>query len=252
MSSILKYFLLTIAFIVPLQADMLQDNFNAGNQLYQQGQYEQSVEKYQLVLQAGFESGELYFNLGNVYYKLNQLGLARLYYERAAILLKNDEALTDNLALLNQRLIDKIPVPPQFFLFNWWDALLGIFNIHLLTWLTAGFFIIFLSFAALRRHALKRGRSRQFRSIYITSLIVLVFIVLIYGQKIYRLETEKFGIILQPSVTSYAEPSISGTEVFVLHEGTKVRIERSNSGWYEIKLADGKTGWLNDKNLEII
>jgi len=163
MSSILKYFLLTIAFIVPLQADVLQDNFDVGNQLYQQGQYEQAVEKYQLVLQAGFESGELYFNLGNVYYKLNQLGLARLYYERAAILLKNDEALTDNLALLNQRLIDKIPVPPQFFLLNWWDALLGIFNIHLLTWLTAGFFIIFLSFAALRRHALKRGRSRQLK-----------------------------------------------------------------------------------------
>ena len=245
---VLILFLLSAA----LFAATPQENFKAGNELYQQGKYEQAAERWQAVLNAGYASGALYFNLGNVYYKLEQYGLSRLNYERAARILKNDGDLADNIMLLKQKLVDKIPEPPRFFLTEWKDFLLGLFGIQFLTWLTASLLALLLISAALRRHALIRGGGRRFRSLFMISAILFFISVFFFGQKIYHLETETYGVILQPVVTVFAEPSASGTEVFVLHEGTKVKIERSSNGWQEIKLADGKTGWLTQENLEII
>lgn len=245
-------FIILLLFGTALFADNLQEQFNTGNLLYQQEKYEQALTEYQTILEAGLESGALYFNLGNAYYKLEQFGLARLNYERAAVLLKNDEALTDNLALLKQSLVDKIPTPPQFILFEWRDSVLNFFSTRLLTWITALSFIILLIFSAIRRHALRRGSFTRFRSAFVTMVVFFSLTIFIFGQKIYLLETEEFGVILAPSVTVYAEPKTSATEVFVIHEGAKVRIERYAQDWLEIKLADGKTGWLQKSNLEAI
>jgi len=75
---------------------------------------------------------------------------------------------------------------------------------------------------------------------------------LISIQKIYNLETQQYGIIMKSTATSRAEPKAGATEVFMVHEGTKAKIERITNDWYEIRLEDGKTGWLEQSNLEII
>jgi len=247
LKSILFLLLATVLF-----ANNLQERFNAGNQFYQQGQYEQAVAEYQAILDAGQESGALYFNLGNACYKLEQFGLARLYYERASVLLKNDEALTDNLELLKQSLVDKIPSSPQFILFEWRDKVLEFFSARLLTWVTAIIFLGFLIVSALQRHSQRRGNFNRFRTTFVMVVVLFLVTIFIFGQKIYLLETEEFGVILAPSVTTLAEPKLSATEVFVIHEGAKVSIERNAAEWLEIKLADGKTGWLQKRNLEKI
>ena len=252
MRLILKSLLISVFAFQMLFADDLQEKFNAGNQYYQNGQYEQAITQYISIYEAGFESGELYFNLGNAYYKLGQPGMAHLNYQRAKRFLKNDDALDTNISLLKQMLVDKIPVPPRFFLSSWWDSLINFVNMALLTWITVLLLATMLLFFALRRHAIKRGRPGQYRAVFITSVALFVLSSLIYTQKIYKLETEQFGIILKPSATIYAEPNASGTEVFVLHEGTKVEISRFIDAWFEIKLEDGKTGWLAKDNLEII
>ena len=239
-------------FVSALYADNLQERFDAGNQFYQQENYEQAVAEYQAILDAGQESGALYFNLGNAYYKLEQFGLARLNYERAAVLLKNDEALSDNLKLLKQSLVDKIPTSPQFILFEWRDKVLDLFSAHILTWVTAIVFFGLLIMSALRRHSQRRGHFNRFRTAFNMVIVLFVATIFLFAQKIYLLETEEFGVILTPSVTALAEPKISATEVFVIHEGAKVRIERYADEWLEIKLADGKTGWLQKNTLEII
>jgi tetratricopeptide (TPR) repeat protein len=246
----LNIFFLFLA--APVLAAELQENFELGNQYYQQGNYEQAVDKYRSVLGAGFCSGELYFNLGNSYFKLDSLGLSRLYYERAALFLKTDESLQENIALLKQRLVDKIPAPPQLILIVWWRTFTELMSISLLSWLFMVSLILLLILTALRLHRMRRGRRRQFRPLFITAMTIFIFISVVYGQKIYQLETEQFGVILRPSVVVFAEPNLSGTEVFVLHEGTKVKIERQNNGWSEIKLIDGKTGWIDFEELERI
>ena len=109
MDVIKKVFIIILLGILPVFAsDDLQALFNEGNQYYQAGEYEKAIKNYRSIIEQGYASGPLYFNLGNAYYKLNQLGEARLCYERAAKFLRNDEALQENLKLLSLRLVDQI------------------------------------------------------------------------------------------------------------------------------------------------
>jgi len=237
---------------VPLFADESEHYFTQGNEFYKQGEFERAIEQYQKVISLGYESGALYFNLGNAYYRTGQIGLARLYYEKAARFLKNDEALRQNLGLVKMRLVDQIDVPPRLFLVEWWHAFLNVFSLSLLSWLTAGLLWLFLALLAIRIYLSSRGRNHRLRGFTAVLLSVLVLFVFILAHKIYLFESEHYGIILRPTVTVHASPNPSGTEVFVLHEGTKVKVLRRTGDWLEIRLADGKTGWLQKKVMEEI
>lgn len=239
-------FILTIT----LSANDRQNNFQQGNNSYQQGDYEQAVLLYKNILEEGYESGELYFNLGSACYKLNKTGLARLYYERASKLLKGDEALEYNLKLLQLRLVDQIESPPEFILSVWWNYFMDLFSLNMLTWLTIALLWLVLTAGAFRLYFRRKGY--MLKQVFVAVLIVFIFFSFILTRKIYLFETEEYGVILEPSVTIFAEPKSAGTEVFVLHEGSKVKVERKNKDWFEIKLEDGKTGWLMQKKVEII
>ena len=232
-------------------ADLASDMFAEANQLYQEGNFGQAIEKYQEILNAGYESGELYYNLANAYYKDGNLGRARLNYERALLWLEGDEAVVQNLELLKLRLVDQIEEPPRLFISVWWDALLDVFNSATLGIIVLIIFWIVMVNAAIFMYFRKRGRIK-WKSAFVTSLVIWLFLLTVWLNKIYLFETEKYGVILASTITVHAEPAENTTELFVLHEGTRVKVERSSSGWLEIRLADGKTGWLKSSVLEII
>ena len=232
-------------------ADLASDMFAEANQLYQEGNFGQAIEKYQEILNAGYESGELYYNLANSYYKDGNLGRARLNYERALVWLEGDEAVVQNLELLKLRLVDQIEEPPRLFISVWWDALLDVFNSATLGIIVLIIFWIVMVNAAIFMYFRKRGRIK-WKSAFVTSMVIWLFLLTVWLNKIYLFETEKYGVILASTITVHAEPAENTTELFVLHEGTRVRIERSSNGWLEIRLADGKTGWLKSSVLEII
>lgn len=250
---VIRKVLLIILFLSQLVwADDLHTLFKQGNQYYQQGDYELAVETYQKIIKAGYESGSLYFNLGNAYYKLNQIGPARLNYERASKYLKNDEALTENLQLLNLRLVDQIEPIPKFILSEFWEKLVDLIRLDVLIWIVAGLFWLVLIVYSVRYYFRSRGRGDRYKMIFVFIFILFIFFALISTQKIYNLETEQYGIVMKSSVISRAEPKPGATEVFILHEGTKVKIERAAGNWYEIRLEDGKTGWMENTNIDII
>lgn len=232
-------------------SDQALDFFNQANQSYQQGDYIASIETYESILSSGMESGELYYNLANAYYKLNRVGNARLNYERALIWLENDEAVLQNLNLLKLRLIDQIEEPPRLFISEWWSGLLNIFSLAELELLVSILFWMMLIAAAVFLYFRKRGRIK-FKALFTAVLIIWLFLLSVWISKIYLFESQKHGVILSSSVTIYAEPSDNTTELFVIHEGTKVQVNRSSNGWLEIQLIDGKTGWLKNTVLEII
>jgi len=232
-------------------ADQAKDMFNKANQLYQDGQFEAAIEKYEAILAANYQSGELYYNLANAYYKIGNIGKARLNYERSLLWLEGDEAVTQNLDLLKMRLVDQIEAPPKLFLTVWWNALLNLFNTNTLGIVVLILFWIVLIIAAVFLYFRKRGRIK-WKSLFVTTLIVWLFLLVIWINKIYLFETEKYGVILASTITVHAEPADNTTELFVLHEGTKVKVQRASGGWYEIRLADGKTGWLDKDVIEII
>jgi SH3-like domain-containing protein len=90
------------------------------------------------------------------------------------------------------------------------------------------------------------------KSVFLVFLVVFIFFSTLLIQKIYNLETDEFGVILSDKVSLYSEPTDNSTELFVLHEGSKVEILRSANSWYEIRLVDGKTGWIDQSALQII
>jgi tetratricopeptide (TPR) repeat protein len=245
-------FLACLVFAASLAADEWQNLFREGNAHYQRAEYDEAIEKYNQIIRYGNASGELYFNLGNACYKLEKMGQARLNYERARRFMKNDEALDENLKLTRFRLVDQIQKPPQLFLMAWWEGLLDFFIPGMLSGITVIMLWIFLAVTGLRLFYSRRNRHDRTRPLFTITLIVFVLCVFLLVQKIYQVETEEFAVILNPMVTVFAEPRSGGTEVFILHEGAKVQVQRKSHGWLEIKLEDGKTGWLESKTLEII
>ncbi len=240
----------TVFFAGSLIASDLQQLFRDGNKAFQKGNYQKAARDYSEILHKGYESGALYYNLGNAYFKMGKLGLARLYYERAKRFIPDDEALNENLKLLEHRLVDKIQKPPKFFLTVWWQNFLGLFSMGLLTYLVVIFFWLFLLSWAFYLYMKKQKHKERGKGLIIITLIIFLLFGITLFDKINHVDNLNYGVILKPTVTVYSEPRKEATQIFMVHEGTKVEILRRNNGWLEIKLDDGKTGWLQANSLE--
>ena len=239
--------ILMLIFVSLVGAQSYQLYFEDANRAYLEGRYEDAIQKYQQIIENNMISGEVYFNLGNSYYKLNQYGRSILYYEKAAHLLPGDEALQTNLKLARLHTVDEIEPIPQLFLKMWWDELLNLFSLDLYAWVTALLFVV----ASILIAAKLIGKLNIIRWIWTTGILFMIVLIL-FLNKVYIFESSEFGIILSPKVSIVSEPNISGKEIFILHEGTKVEIRRTLDNWYEIKIADGKTGWLQMETVELI
>ncbi|MEE9118944.1 MAG: tetratricopeptide repeat protein [Calditrichia bacterium] len=231
-----------------LHAQEPRTRFSKANQSYAQGDYQNAIELYSKILKQGIESGEVYFNLGNAYYKTNNMGRAILYYEKARKFIEGDPALEQNLKLTQLKIVDKIEPIPELFIIEWWSKLTRVFSLETLLWLSFSIFSILITLIILQILY-----TRQFlrRIIWVTTVLFVLIFVITFSQ-IYEFETWQFGVILEEKVSVVSEPGIGGTEVFILHEGTKVKVNRMLNDWLEISIPDGKTGWLRETSLEVI
>lgn len=242
--------ILSLALIIlpsMVYGDSYQLYFEDANRAYFDGKYEEAVDKYLQILKNGAVSGEVYFNLGNSYYKLNQYGSAILYYEKAKRYLEGDEALEKNLKIARLHIIDEIDPIPQLFIKTWWEKLLNLFPLEIYAWITLLMFVVVSVLIAVKMISMLNLK----KWIWSMSSIFLLLLIL-FTNKVYVFESSEFGIILSSKVSIVSEPNISGTEIFILHEGTKVEIKRVLDNWYEIRIADGKTGWLKIETVELI
>jgi len=243
-------FLSYVFLIIPcyLAAQSANYNFESANRAYADGKYQEAVALYEQIIQDGFESGEVYFNLGNSFYKLNEIGKSILYFEKASIYLPQDESLNQNLSIARLKVVDKIDSIPKLFIEIWWNRATQIFSINVFCWLTLILFILTLCIISIY---LIFTINIFKRLIWVFSILFFLILILTVG-RIYQFETSEFGVILINKISVVSEPSLSGTEVFILHEGTKVQVNRRLDGWFEISLADGKTGWLKATSLGMI
>ena len=230
-----------------------QHLFTEGNTYYQNGQYSDALGRYSKILHMGYESGPLYYNMGNCYYKLQNIGRAILYYEKAKRLMPNDEDLKENLVLANLAVVDKIPPKSEFILFQWIHGFYHLLPKVLLAGVVAGLYVGFIGFLICWILSSKRVlRIAAFRMGVVFGIFFLVFGLSLFG----RLRGDKKkveGIILEAKVDVMSAPNEEeGVEVFSLHEGTKVRLGPKSGEWVKITLLDGKVGWVKQKTLETI
>jgi tetratricopeptide (TPR) repeat protein len=233
---------------ITISAGEWDDYFKNANQAYSEGKYQEAISNYENIIKLGKESGEVYFNLANSYYKMDEIGQAILYYEKAAHYLEGDEALAQNLKIARLKIVDKIQPIPRLFIVEWWEKILHSFSINVYAWLSLGLFTFLLLFIILYV-IFNKYILRKF--VWILSVLFIIILTL-FISRIYESETQKFAIILADKVSVAGEPNLNSTEVFILHEGTKVQIIRTIGDWAEITIADGKAGWLRLNSLGVI
>jgi tetratricopeptide (TPR) repeat protein len=226
--------------------------FIKGNQAYRAEDYDTALSFYNEILSQGFETSDLYFNMGNCYFRMEQIGQAILYYEKARKLDPNDPDINYNLELANLKVVDRIESPPRFFLFNWWDSLKLKFSLINLVYLLI--FLFFLSIFSLIVWLF--SRSNRLRSFLISITVVsgLLFLLwcYIFFIRVNEIKNRVQAIIIVPSVTVVSAPDENSTDMFILHEGVKVDLEEQSNEWVNISLVDGKTGWVKSNVLGII
>jgi tetratricopeptide (TPR) repeat protein len=244
--------LFLLAMNVSAQVTNAESLLEAGNQAYSSANYSEAVSQYESILGSGLESSGLYFNLGNAYFKLNDIPAAILYYEKAGKLDPTDENIKFNLALANSRIIDKMEPLPEFFLRTWWISARNTFSSD--RWASigvAGFILALVSLALFIVSGSVLLRKISFWSGIL--LLGLMSLSLTFSIAEYRdYSSHNSAIIFTPTVTVKSSPNDASVDLFVIHEGTKVFITDLVEGWSEVRLANGHVGWVKSETFRLI
>ena len=223
---------------------------------YRQNSFAESIKLYESEIgknkQIKKESPELYYNLGNAYFRDNQIAKAILNYERALLLDPGDSDIRHNLRFAKTRIEDKIDSADSFFINQWISSIQNLFTAN--RWAIIGIVLFLALIIAVGSYVISTQITVRKISFY--SSIVLLALVIIanafaFRQKI-KIVNRSTGIVMSASVSIYTSPDAHSQELFRLHEGSKVRIKREEGNWFEIVIANGSVGWLQKKNIEKI
>jgi tetratricopeptide (TPR) repeat protein len=227
-------------------------SFDKANQAYAQELYADAAEQYEQIISVGYESAELYFNLGNTYFKLNEIPSAILYFEKAKKLRPNDPDIDFNLKVANTKIVDKIEPVPELFLWQWWRAVYNLFSADAWAKISvSGIILIFILFGFYLFSKILTIRKIAFYA----GIVVLFFTLFTFGvayQKYNLLTSRQEAIVFTPTITIKSSPNPNSVDLFVLHEGSKVSVIERVGEWSEIKIANGSVGWLLTTSLKNI
>ena len=218
--------------------------FEDGNAAYDEGNYEQALVFYNSIVDVGMESAALYYNMGNTYYKMKDYPHAILYYEKALKLSPGDEDIRVNLEIANLAVVDKINKIPQSFLSRWWNGLRLSLSVDGWAWLSVVFFALLLTCLFAFLMSRRTGLRKVGFFFGLVFFVCLAFSVIFATMGMRTMNRHGEAIVMTPTVNVKSSPSEQSVDLFVLHEGTKVRILGSSKDWNKIRLADGSVGWL--------
>ena len=223
-----------------------------GDSAYVNSNYQEAIKIYESLLKQG-ESAELYYNLGNAYYRTENITRAVLNYERALLLSPGDGDIRFNLQIARSKTIDKIVPESEMFFVTWYRSLVNMMSVdgwgRLALVSLALVIVLFLVYLFSARVWLQKV------GFFGGGALLLVFVLSNFfaWQQRHQLLYRQGAIVVAPSVTVKSTPAQNGTDLFILHEGTKVVItDGSMKNWREIRLADGKKGWIESKKIELI
>jgi len=248
-----KIFFLFFILIAPvLNAADTENIFASANDLYSKGKFEEAAKLYENILSEGKESSALYYNLGNAYFKTSNIGLAILNYERAKKLDPDDEDIEANLKLANQKVEDKIEAAPSLFLEQIQSGITDQLNERQWSLIMIMLIIAGLLFFAL--YVWSSGKTLKQIGFFIGSGLMIAACVTFFIAKSKYTSTVQSdsGVITSASVTVTGSPTEKSTRLFLLHEGTKVKIMDESDDWTEIKIPNGNVGWVKTNDLQKI
>ncbi len=236
----------------PLRAQTPEALFAEGDSAYIHGNLPRAIELYESILHNGYISGELYYNLGNAYYRSGNIAQAILNYERARRLMPEDEDLRHNLQLAGRMITDRIEPTPRLFLWDWWDGLKAVFSLRAITWVAYACYLVFLVAVCL----VLLGRRYLLRSIGLwgagTAAVLLGLSLIVMYAKVSEVHRTDEAVVVQSVATVKNSPDEKSSDAFVLHAGLRLETIDRVGSWVKIRLSDGKVGWVPESSIERI
>jgi tetratricopeptide (TPR) repeat protein len=228
------------------EGDSAEDLFFKANQSYKDGRFQDAIDRYLHMLERGQKNGHVFYNIGNAYLRLNDLGRAILFYERARLLIPRDADLNFNLRYAHDQTQDAMPVSQNVInqSFFWLNDLIASELFWSFTVLNFAFFLILFT------RLFYRAEWTYY--VFLILLILTIIAACSFGLKWYQLQTDDRAVILDKEVNVLSGPNSQDTILFKLHQGTIVHDERSEDGWVLVHLSEEKRGWVQSKDLERI
>ncbi len=240
--------LVGIVVTIPTKADEIPTGYlallDSATNNYTGKNYSEALRQYTLVTSYGYESPEIWYNMGNCAYRLNSLAESILFYEKSLKLDPGFEDAQYNLRVVNSKILDKIDSVPQLFYERWWFALQNTFRAN--TWALLSLVLFVFSLVGFLFYYLVDLRWLRKTGFY----GALVFLFLFAHSFAFawkassRITRSDYAIVFSPSVTVKGSPDATSTDLFVLHEGSKVFIGDQVGEWCKVKRSDGKEGWM--------
>ncbi len=224
--------------------------FDQATKDYSSGDYQAAIQKYEKILGNGKTSGALYYNLANAHYKLNHIAPSIYYYEKALQLQPNDEDVLNNLAFAKKMTIDAINEVPKTGFSEWMNQLISIFKTDVWAWMAVVLSILCATFILGYYFARSSNRKRLLFGLGMVFLVLGIISVVFANIRHDLKQNVQYAIVFSEEAPVNSEPDSRGDQVFLLHEGTKVRIKEAFGDWFEIKLSDGKEGWIGKSDVK--
>ena len=247
----MKRFLLTITALLCIVLAQAQTKAEADS-AYAAERYDEAISLYTALLKDG-ESADIYYNLGNSYYKTERLAQAVLNYERALLLNPADADIRFNLELARNKTIDKITPESEMFFVSWFKSLTGVMSMDAWACSAVAAFVLMcvLAFVYYFSNRVTLRKVGFFGAVF---MLLYILLANLFAHRQLEAQTDRTGaVVMSASVVVKSTPNESGTDLFVLHEGTRVEIiDNSMKDWKEIRIADGKVGWMPASSMEVI
>ncbi|WP_299126700.1 tetratricopeptide repeat protein [uncultured Winogradskyella sp.] len=227
--------------------------FSEANTLYNNGKYAEAIDRYESILQTGEHSAELYYNLGNANYKLNNIAPSIYYYEKALLLNPTDEDIKNNLTGYAENMtIDAIDKVPQVGFSKIINNLVNTFNTDTWAKLAIGAVFVFVLLFLTYRFSYTTSKKRIAFVLSIVGLLLACFAFTMAFQKQHLDTKDNPGIVFAQESRVRSEANRTSEEVFRLHEGTKVQVLEAYKDWYKIQLSDNSIGWLPNEDIKLL
>ncbi len=226
--------------------------FDRATEVYNKGEYSKALEYYERILASGKHSSELYFNMGNAHYKLENIGPSIYYYEKALLLKPNDPEIRNNLSYAQNMRLDAIEQMPQTAMRKTYESV--VYALTYDQWAKLAILCMFLFVMAFCAYYLLDIAVRK-RVFFIGGNIFLILSLTSFALAHFSYQDfkkENPAIIFAREVAVAAEPNERSEKVFTLHEGTKVNILEDLSDWVKIRIDDGQIGWITTQNIKVL
>ncbi len=252
MQRLILIFIVLISGVLTAASQSPEERYSQAGNLYSSGDYSGAAAIYRQLYDEGYRSEDLLYNAGNAFYKSGDNASAILFYERAKLLAPADEDIDYNLQIAGSKITDRFETVPELFFVRWFDFISLLTTTNIWAVLAFAMFALALLLGVIfLTRARAKGRLLSFW-LALAAMVLSVVMLSLALRNNSLVNHNKNAVITCSIVTGRSAPGESGTELFVLHSGTRVRVEQELGLYFEVQLPDGNKGWIRADCMEKI